>query len=80
MLLTNKVALANVLHHICLDCIDKNTDCIINKISKCPFKEGTCSKMTPRMWEMVIEEALGEKDYHKSLINSMCSQNPDENE
>ena len=78
MLLANKIALANVLHHICLNCRNKETDCIIDKISKCPFKEDICSKMTPRMWEMVIEEALGEENYHKSLINSMCSQNSDE--
>ena len=80
MLLTDKVALANVLHHICLDCRDKKTDCFIDKIGKCPFKEGTCHKMTPRMWEMVIEELIGEEDHSKSMINSMCSQNPDENE
>ena len=77
MLLANKIALANVLHHICLDCKNKETDCFINKIDKCPFKEGTCHKMTPRMWEMVIEELISEDDHKESMINSMCSNNPD---
>ena len=60
MFLANKIALAHALYHICMDCRDKEKDCFITKIAKCPFREGMCHKLTMRSWEMVIEDKLGE--------------------
>lgn len=70
--------LANTMHivkglvNMCLDCRNKETDCLVIKIGKCPFKEGTCSKMTSILWLQWINSQLNnmtEEEIHQTVAS-----------
>ena len=62
MYLANKMFLAKALSTMCLDCNNKDTDCLIVKIGKCPFKEGTCKHATVSLWTYLIDENTSKTD------------------
>ena len=72
MFLANKMHLAKGLTNMCLDCKDKDKDCLVIKLGKCPFKEGTCSKVTISLWMYYMDENLGHTP-GSQLTNAIAS-------
>ena len=72
MLLANKMHLAKGLTNMCLDCKDKDKDCLVIKLGKCPFRENTCSKVTNSWWMYYMDENLGHTP-SSQLTNAIAS-------
>lgn len=73
MFLGNKAALVNSLYHMCKDCKDKETDCLVIKLGECPFKRIECNDVTISLWEHTVNEKLKYNPADPALTNRIAS-------